>query len=131
VIQSEYTHTKRAAKHWKIKEDRAMTKAEINGIIRDTARAYGFEASDEPGTVTGLTEIRSEELNFTIITFMTKNTDWEARFIEERIEVSASVSKMGGSPSPEELMKTAEEIRRGAELVEKLQSMDLTYTETF
>lgn len=108
-----------------------MTKAEINEIIRDTARAYGFEASEEPSSFTGMTEIRSEELNFTFTTGTTENTDWEARFIEERIEVSASVRKMGGSPSPEELMKTAEEIRRGAELTAKLQSMDLTYTETF
>ena len=39
--------------------------------------------------------------------------------------------EMGGQPTVEELLKTADEIRRGAELAAELQGMNLTWTETF
>ncbi|OLR55057.1 hypothetical protein BHK98_02625 [Hornefia porci] len=108
-----------------------MTKMEICERIKEAARAHGFTVSEKMSTVTGLPEIISEEMNFTFLARTTENTDWAARRVEEAIEASASVRKMGGSPTPEELLITADEIRRGAELIHDLQSMNLTYIETF
>ncbi len=45
-----------------------------------------------------------------------------------KVEVQASVRKMGGQPTAEELFEAADQIRRGAELMRHLQSMDLRYT---
>lgn len=108
-----------------------MTKKQIFEMIKEEAKAHGFEVSEQPSTVTGMPEIKSEELNFAFFARTTEGTDWTARIVEESIEASASVRKMGGSPTPEELLKTADEIRRGAELISRLHSMNLTYTETF
>ena len=38
---------------------------------------------------------------------------------------------MGGNPTPEDLLKASEIIRRGAELVQELEGMKLSYTEEF
>ena len=107
-----------------------MTKAEANGIIREAAARHGFETTEEAG-FQGLSEIRSEELNFTFTVRTTENTDWAAHRIEEALTVTASVRKMGGQPTVEELLKTADEIKRGAELTAELQGIGLTWTETF
>ena len=107
-----------------------MTKAQINERIRVVAKAHGFQTTTEPGCQ-GFVEIISEELNFTFKTRLTENTDWTAHRIEQSLTASASVRKMGGQPSVEELLKTADEIRRGAELVEEIQEMNLTWTKTY
>ena len=107
-----------------------MTKAQVNGIIRRAAARYGFETTDEAG-FHGFSEIRSEELNFTYRVRTTENTDWEAHRVEQALTITASVRKMGGQPTVEELLKTADEIKRGAELTAELQGTDLTWTETF
>ena len=38
---------------------------------------------------------------------------------------------MGGNPAPEDLIRAAEIIREGALLVQELEAMNLSYTETF
>ena len=76
-------------------------------------------------------EIISDELNFTFTARTTENTDWAAHKIEQSLTVMASVRRMGGQPTVKELLKTADEIRRGAELTADLQSMNLTWVETF
>lgn len=55
------------------------------------------------------------------------NCDFEKRIMAYRVEVQASVRKMGGQPTPEELFEAADQIRRGAELARNLQNMNLTY----
>ena len=107
-----------------------MTKEQVNGIIRRAAARHGFETTEEAG-FQGFSEILSEELNFTFTTRTTENTDWAAHRIEQSLTVTASVRKMGGQPTVEELLKTADEIRRGAELAGELQGTDLTWTEEF
>ncbi|GEM_PF-5844032 len=107
-----------------------MTKAQVNEAIRSAAQAHGFETSKQPG-FQGLTEIISEELNFTFTVQTTENTDWAAHRIEQSLTVTASVRKMGGQPTVEGLLKTADEIRRGAELTAELQNMNIIWTETF
>ena len=41
----------------------------------------------------------------------------------------ASLASMGGNSTPEDLLEAADIIRRGAELVKELESMNLSYTE--
>lgn len=103
-----------------------MTRAEINTIIKNEAAKYCFETRED---LFGIESPRSEELNFTVHTENTKDTDWKAGRIVKKVTFTASVRKMGGEPSVEELLKTADEIKRGAELMSALQSLDLTYIE--
>ena len=104
-----------------------MTLNDVCEHIRETANNYGFEV--EQSSFSRLPIIRSEELNFMLLERCDAN--WEKRYATIHLEISASVRRMGGSPTVEELLKTAEEIKRGAELVQKLQSMSLCLEETF
>lgn len=104
-----------------------MTRTEAREAVRKAAERHGFETGKVVGW-TGFPDIISGELNFTLTTEATENTDWREGRIEEKLNITASVRKMGGSPTAEELLKTADEIRRGAELLKELQAMDLTYT---
>ena len=47
------------------------------------------------------------------------------------IEGKASIRGMGGDPTPDDLLKAADAIKRGAELAKKLQDMKLRYTEHY
>ena len=107
-----------------------MTKAQVNDTIRTLAKRRGFETTDRPG-VWGFSDIRSEELNFTYCIWETENTNWAERRVEYTLSINASVRKMGGEPTVEELLATAEEIRIGAGLVAELNNRKLTWTETF
>lgn len=107
-----------------------MTKAQVNEVIKEAAKAHGFVTAKELG-FQGITEIISEELNFIFTVQNTENTDWAAHRIEQRLTIEASVRRMGGQPTVEELLKTADEIRRGAELAAELQDMKLIWTENF
>ena len=107
-----------------------MTKEQINRTLREKAKLHGFETTEEPENW-GFYGILSEELNFTYRVRTTENTDWEKRFVEETLTVTASVRKMGGEPTALELLHTAKEIERGALLIRELEEMDLTWTETF
>ena len=107
-----------------------MTKNELNEIIRSKARAHGFETSEERG-FHGFADILSEELNFSYTPTTTERTDWKAGILEQTLTITASVRRMGGQPTVGELLKTADEIKRGAELIAELQGLDLTWTEHF
>ena len=107
-----------------------MTKAQANEMIKTVAKAHGFKTTTDTG-FQGLTEIISEELNFTFTIQTTEFTDWTAHKVEQNLTITASVRKMGGQPTVEELLKTADEIKRGAELTAELQEMNITWTETF
>lgn len=56
------------------------------------------------------------------------NCDFDKRIAAYKVEVQASVRKMGGHPDTEELFEAADQIRRGAELARNLQNMNLSYT---
>ena len=105
-----------------------MNRVEINEAIKAASAAHGFITREG---FQRLEEPVSEELNFIWNTRTTENTDWTAHRVEQEAELTASVRKMGGNPTPEELLKTADEIRRGAELVKELNQMNLTWTEEF
>ena len=112
------------------RKESTLTKAQINNILRETAGKHGFDTTEEAG-FQGFYEIKSEELNFNYTVQTTENTDWQKGIVEQTLTVSASVRKMGGHPTIEDLFNTAEEIDSGAQLLEELENMDLTWTETF
>lgn len=105
-----------------------MTKKEVKDIIKDKAMEYGFEVGEMDGWH-GFPDIISEELNFTYSNEVTENTDWKAGILEQTLTVTASVRRMGGQPTAEELLQTADEIRRGAGLVLALRKENLTWRE--
>lgn len=104
-----------------------MTLNEIKESIRKAAADHGFTTADS--TWSKYPTIESEELNFSIFDHM--DGDWENRTATYSLQFQTSVRKMGGNPTVEELLKTADEIKRGAELTAELQSMNLSYTETY
>lgn len=105
------------------------TKEKLSNDIARAAEVYGFQIGD-PKLYFGFPQILSEEVNFTYETNVLDNeTDWQARRIVTELRVIASVRKMGGAPTPEELMKTAAEIKKAAELTSSMQK--LKYEEQF
>lgn len=57
-----------------------------------------------------------------------ENSDYENRVEAYTVEVQSSIRRMGGSPTTDELLEAADQIRRGAELTRNLQEMRLSYT---
>lgn len=110
-------------------KDGKMTKAEAASIITFFALKNGFETGENGAW--GLPAIHSRELNFTYETEMTGETNWEEHRIGQKVKLSASTARMGWQGTPEDLIKTADEIRRGAELVRFLNSLELEWVETF
>jgi len=108
-----------------------MTKKEIAEIIESKAAEYGFEIEENS---LGWNNKRTGEDYISIQIFQNNNldkTDWENRQACIDIEACASVSRMGGNPTTEELLKAADEITRGAKFTAELQSMGLSYERTF
>ncbi len=108
-----------------------MTKKEIAEIIESKAAEYGFEIEENS---LGWNNKRTGEDYISIQIFQNNNldkTDWENRQACIDIEACASVSRMGGNPTTEELLKAADEIARGAKFTAELQSMGLSYERTF
>ena len=108
-----------------------MTKQEVNEIISSKAAEYGFEIEE---TSMGWSNKHTGQDYITIQIFQNSNldkTNWKKRIGCIEIEASASVSRMGESPTPEELLKAADEIARGAKFTVELQNMKLSYERTF
>ena len=108
-----------------------MTKKEIAEIIESKAAEYGFtmqentmgwaNASDRDTCIR--IEIR-KETDY-------EKTDWEARKVFRDIKANAGICQMGGNPTPEELLKAADEIARGAKFTAEINGMELSCIETF
>ena len=108
-----------------------MTKKEIAEIIESKAAEYGFEMEENS---MGWSNKRTGQDYITIQIFQNSNiekTDWENRIGYIEIEACASVSRMGGTPTTEELLKAADEIARGAKFTAELQRMGLSYERKF
>ena len=60
-----------------------------------------------------------------------EKTDWEARKVFRDIEANASICQMDGHPTPEELLKAADEIARGAKFTAEINGMERSCIETF
>ena len=102
-----------------------MTRTEAYNKIAAAAENAGFTARIEPCKV-WIDDAR-RDVNITV---------WENakfRIEEKRVDVTfefqASIATMGGNPTPEELIESAERIRAAAELVRELTGMELEYRE--
>ena len=108
-----------------------MTKQEIAEIIESKANEYGFKMR-EMGT--GWMSEQTDE-SYIRIEILPKTdhdkTSWEERRVCENIEVIGCICQMGKRSGSEELLKAAEEIARGTKLVAEIESMNLSYIETF
>ena len=109
-----------------------MTKQQAINTIKETAERHGFITHTYQWTrLIEISEPDSHYLNFTVLENVAPDTDWSKRKATMELHIQASLASMGGNPTPEELLKASEIIRRGAELVMELESMGLSYTETF
>ena len=101
-----------------------MKKEIVAEIISDKAALYGFEV--EVGGM--LPRIKSDNLNISLVAETDYDkSDMKAGKVWMKVFAAASVSKMGGNPTPDELLAVANEIARGAHLVEEIQNMNLSF----
>ena len=108
-----------------------MTKKEIAEIIESKAAEYGFEIERYPvGWATRQTRESYIRIDINENEDEEKS-DWDAHKICFDLKAEGSVCKMGGRNTPEELLKAADEIARGAKFTAELQSMKLSYERTF
>ena len=110
-----------------------MKKEQAISIIKETAERRGFVTNIYQWT--SLIEIQepgdTHFLNFMVTVNTAPDTDWSKRKVTMDLHFRASLASMGGNPTPEDLLKASEIIRRGAELVQELEGMKLSYTEEF
>lgn len=110
-----------------------MKKREAENKIREIIRKHGFEVeTDMRNALPGVKRTDAAVISFII----QEHPDFgsfrpEEKTVNANVEISASICRMGGSPTAEELLEAADQIRRGAELVADLQSMNLSYTIEF
>lgn len=105
-----------------------MTKAEVGIEIKRYANAFGFEVVEE-NTVCGLPEMKSQEVNFTWK--IDSDYDYDNRKVDSEVKINVAVRKMGGNPTVEELLKTADEIDRAARLMKVINDSKFSYTEIY
>ena len=110
-----------------------MTKEQAITTIKEAAERRGFTTCKY--SMTRLIEIiepgDTHYLNFFILEGTSTDTDWSRHEVRMNLHFCASLACMGGEPTPEDLLLASDIIRRGAELVQELEAMDLSYTETF
>lgn len=106
---------------------------EVLAKITSAAKAHGFNVEQEQKD--RLPRITANEDNgyvnirlLDVIDF--PKCDFAKGHIAGHIEIRASVSRMGGNPTPEELLNASEQIKEAALLVLELQGSDLAYSET-
>ena len=109
-----------------------MTKQQAISTIKEAAERHGFVTHTYQWTrFIEISEPDSHYLNFTVLENVAPDTDWSKREATMELHIRASLASMGGNPTPEDLFRASEIIRAGAELVQELESMGLSYTESF
>ena len=102
------------------------TRQEINNIIEALAKSNRFETRIG---YHGFGEFIAENLNF----FTEVKSEWnmEERTVTSKVSMRVSISRMGGNPTTDELFAVADEIRRGASIVDCFNAYEFECTETF
>ena len=110
-----------------------MTKEQAITTIKEAAELHGFTTCKY--SMTRLIEIvepgDTHYLNFFILERTSPDTDWSMYEVRMNLHFRVSLACMGGEPTPEDLLLASDIIRRGAELVQELEALNLSYTETF
>ena len=108
-----------------------MTKKETPEIIESKAAAYGFEIQRySMGWATCQTSKSYIRIDIKEMENEGKS-DWDAHKIWLDLKAEGSICKMGRRNTPEELLKTAEEIAKGAKFAAEINSMGRSYERTF
>ena len=108
-----------------------MTKKEPPEIIESKAAAYGFEIQRySMGWATCQTSKSYIRIDIKEMENEGKS-DWDAHKIWLDLKAEGSICKMGGRNTPEELLKAAEEIAKGAKFAVEINSRGLSYERTF
>ena len=106
-----------------------MTREKAIDRITKAARTAGFKV-EENSPYMGFVTIWDDDRD---VNFWWKmNTHWDVAngTITESPRLSAAVARMGGNPTVDELLKTADTVRRAAHLVQQVNSWELCYTVT-
>ena len=108
-----------------------MTLQEVKDIITTKATAYGFKTEEDSFSKLPQIERAADSyIGFQIFSMTNYDkTDFEKKIYCSDVEIKASVCKMNPNATPDELLKAADEIKRGALLAQELQSMNLSYTQ--
>lgn len=108
-----------------------MTKHEVAEAIKNEIWMNGFQPETDE-RFSPLPFLKGEGDLYVAVSIRERldfgNCDFEKKIAVYRVDVKASIRKMGGDPTPEELLEAADQIRRGAELARNLQAMELAYT---
>ena len=108
-----------------------MTKEQVIEAIKNEIHASGFQPEMNE-RIFPLPILKHDDDSYVAMNIRERwdeaNSDFENRIVAYKVEVQVSVKRMGGEPTPEELLKASDEIRRGAELMRKLQNLNLAYT---
>ena len=108
-----------------------MTKNEVIKTIKNEIWMNGFQP-DTDERFSPLPFLKGEGDLYIAVSIRERldfgNCDFEKKVAAYTVDVKASIRKMGGNPTPEELLEAADQIRRGAERARNLQGMNLSYT---
>ena len=106
-----------------------MTKETAMNNLLTAARNWGLRTGTY-GTGTNFIAIDAEEeyAMFTIWERIDKeNSDYANGIFAGYFEVEASISRMGGNTTPEDLLEAAKQIKLAAEFAKECESMDLSF----
>ena len=107
-----------------------MTKQEVIERIQNEARMFGFVCRENKYTYFGF-DIEAIEHVVNIII----KDDWEIKSEEKQVihhvKLNASISLMGGNPTPEKLMEYADIIKNAARLCMRLEDADFSWLEQY
>lgn len=107
-----------------------MTRKEALKKIEAKALANNYNA-DVDGRFPSITlKDKISYINFTIgFERDSKKSDWIKGIDAGYFTITASISRMGGNPSSEELLMAAKQIQEAAEFVREMEKEDLSYIE--
>ncbi len=109
-----------------------MTRHELNHLIETKAAAYGFGIKREGERIAEVTGKEESYISIRIVESPNfEKSDLEKRIGVSDIEIRTSVCRMGGEPTMDELLEAADEIERGAKLMNNLRSLHLSIEEKF
>ena len=94
----------------------------IRAIIEDKAASYGFRTEQTASSF--LPEIQGDVVGFRV---WMDNGNPASKEYSVNVRVASHIVKTGGSPTPGELLKAADEIARAACLTAELQAMALSF----
>lgn len=107
-----------------------MTRQEVINTIEAKATKYGFNFRKNNFATLGFEIVADEH-----VVNINLHEDWELKCEEKQvihhIKVTASISQMGGNPTPQELLAQAKLIERAAKLYEDFENSDLFWVEQY